>query len=379
MMRKVFSIVHLWLSVPFGLIITLVCFSGAMLVFEKELTELTHRDFYFTDVPEGTGPLPADSVAAIVAAALPEGVEVTGVSIFPDPERTWKVSLSEPRRASVHVDQFTGEILGREERGAFFTFMFRMHRWLLDSMKPGETVFWGKIIVGTSTLMFVPVLLSGLVMWWPRTARALKSRLKISVRKGWTRFLHDLHVAGGLYACIFLLAMALTGLTWSFKWYRTGFYKVFGAGAPAAGGHSPRQSSPAHSGDSTLPAAVWQKVYERLASENPDYARITVSDGEASVQHSGPGNSRASDTYRFNREDGSITSVSLYRDASSSAKLRGWIYSVHTGSWGGLVTRVLSFLAALTGAFLPLTGYWLWLRRILRRRQGPVRSLSGTA
>ena len=48
----------------------------------------------------------------------------------------------------------------------------------------------------------------------------------------------DLHVAGGMYALFFLLAMALTGLTWSFGWYRTGFYKVFGVEVQQGGTHS---------------------------------------------------------------------------------------------------------------------------------------------
>ena len=38
----------------------------------------------------------------------------------------------------------------------------------------------------------------------------------ISVGRGFRRFWYDLHVAGGMYALFFLLAMALTGLTWSF-------------------------------------------------------------------------------------------------------------------------------------------------------------------
>ena len=37
-MKKIFSKIHLWLSVPFGLLITLICFSGAMLVFETEVS-----------------------------------------------------------------------------------------------------------------------------------------------------------------------------------------------------------------------------------------------------------------------------------------------------------------------------------------------------
>ena len=42
-MKKIFEKIHLWLSVPFGLIITLICFSGAMLVFEDEVNELVKK------------------------------------------------------------------------------------------------------------------------------------------------------------------------------------------------------------------------------------------------------------------------------------------------------------------------------------------------
>ena len=42
-MKKIFRQIHLWLSVPFGLIISLICFSGAMLVFENEVTLDTEK------------------------------------------------------------------------------------------------------------------------------------------------------------------------------------------------------------------------------------------------------------------------------------------------------------------------------------------------
>ena len=48
-------------------------------------------------------------------------------------------------------------------------------------------------------------------------------------------------------------------------------------------------------------------------------------------------------------------------------KIRGWIYSVHVGSWGGMLTRLLTFIAALIGATLPLTGYYLWIKRNLEK------------
>lgn len=389
-MRKIFRNIHLWLSVPFGILITLICFSGAALVFEKEVMELCHRGLYFVKKVEAA-PLPMEQLMTKVAATLPDSVSVTGVNISSDPERAYQVTLSKPRRASMYVDQYTGEITGKYERAPFFNFMFRMHRWLLDSMKQDGGIFWGKMIVGTSTLMFVFVLISGVVVWWPRTRKALKNSLKIVANKGWRRFWYDLHVAGGMYALVFLLAMALTGLTWSFQWYRTGFYKTFGVEVQPSMGHGNAAANATAKGGKRdgkpegregrgahrySPYTNWQQVYEQLAEANPDYKQISVSDGSASVAVPRFGNQRGTDRYKFNPRNGEITETTLYKDLDNSGKIRGWIYSVHVGSWGGMLTRILTFVAALIGASLPLTGYYLWIRKKIKRRPASPKFLS---
>ena len=402
-MKKIFRKIHLWLSVPFGLIITLVCFSGAMLVFENEANEWFRRDLYYVETVKES-PLPMDKLLEKVATTLPDSVSVTGVSISSDPGRAYQVSLSKPRRASLYVDQYTGEVKGKSERSGFFMFMFRMHRWLLDSMNPGnEGIFWGKMIVGVSTLLLVFVLISGIVIWWPRTRKALKNSLKITATKGWRRFWYDLHVAGGMYALIFLLAMALTGLTWSFPWYRTAFYKVFGVEVQQRAAQGHEQKSDAQKRDTKLaahrekkregnevrkgergglpennhsdmysvtsPFVYWQEIYDKLRRQNPEYKQISISSGTASVSFNRFGNQRASDRYSFNTDNGEFTETSLYQHQDKSGKIRGWIYSVHVGNWGGMFTRILTFIAALLGAALPLTGYYLWIKRLIKVRK----------
>lgn len=402
-MKKIFRKIHLWLSVPFGLIITLVCFSGAMLVFENEVNEWFRHDLYYVETVKES-PLPMDKLLEKVATTLPDSVSVTGVSISSDPGRAYQVSLSKPRRASLYVDQYTGEVKGKSERSGFFMFMFRMHRWLLDSMNPGnEGIFWGKMIVGVSTLLLVFVLISGIVIWWPRTRKALKNSLKITATKGWRRFWYDLHVAGGMYALIFLLAMALTGLTWSFPWYRTAFYKVFGVEVQQRAAQGHEQKSDAQKRDTKLaahrekkregnevrkgersrrpennhsdmysvtsPFVYWQEIYDKLRRQNPEYKQISISSGTASVSFNRFGNQRASDRYSFNTDNGEFTETSLYQHQDKSGKIRGWIYSVHVGNWGGMFTRILTFIAALLGAALPLTGYYLWIKRLIKVRK----------
>lgn len=402
-MKKIFRKIHLWLSVPFGLIITLVCFSGAMLVFENEVNEWFRRDLYYVETVKES-PLSMDKLLEKVATTLPDSVSVTGVSISSDPGRAYQVSLSKPRRASLYVDQYTGEVKGKSERSGFFMFMFRMHRWLLDSMNPGnEGIFWGKMIVGVSTLLLVFVLISGIVIWWPRTRKALKNSLKITATKGWRRFWYDLHVAGGMYALIFLLAMALTGLTWSFPWYRTAFYKVFGVEVQQRAAQGHEQKSDAQKRDTKLaahrekkregndvrkgersrrpennhsdmysvtsPFVYWQEIYDKLRHQNPEYKQISISSGTASVSFNRFGNQRAFDRYSFNTDNGEFTETSLYQHQDKSGKIRGWIYSVHVGNWGGMFTRILTFIAALLGAALPLTGYYLWIKRLIKVRK----------
>ena len=107
-----------------------------------------------------------------VKSILPDSVSITGVTVFADKDRTYQVSLSKPRRASMFIDQYSGNITGKYERLEFFSIMIKLHRWLLDSSNPhGGGLKTGKLIVGVSTGIFVIALISGVVIWWPRVRK----------------------------------------------------------------------------------------------------------------------------------------------------------------------------------------------------------------
>ena len=384
-MKKVLRKIHLWLSVPTGIIITLVCFSGAMLVFEKEITEAIKPELYFVKEAKGE-PIPMQQLMEKVEETLPDSVSISGVTVFADSTRTYQVSLSKPRRASIYVNQYTGEVTGCSERLPFFNTMFHLHRWLL-----GSSSGVGKLLTGICTLVLVFILITGILMWLTNRNKPLKASLAIHVTKGWGRFWHDLHVAGGIYTTIFLLAMALTGLTWSFSWYRTGFYACFGVessekgGAHGEGGNSHgegrgsrgegrythgdgRNNHEGKHGEGRgfhrrSPYRHWEDVLNEVALKNPGYQQITLKPEVAEVVPEGRLSMRATDKYSYDRRSGEITDVQLYSAGKKDTKVRSGVYMVHTGSWGGIITRILNFLAAFIGATLPLTGYWLWFRR----------------
>ncbi|MGM9699393.1 MAG: PepSY-associated TM helix domain-containing protein [Prevotella sp.] len=403
-MKRVFREIHLWLSVPTGIVIALICFSGAMLVFEKELAEAVNPDLYIVKA-SAEKPLPLDELMQKVEKSLPDSVSITGVTVYPEKERAYQVSLSKPRRASIYVDQYTGEVKGRNERLPFFDTMFRLHRWLLGS-SGGEGIAWGKLLTGICTLCLVIIVLTGILMWLTNKKKPLKKSLAIHVTQGWPRFWHDLHVAGGIYATIFLLAMALTGLTWSFNWYRDGFYSLFGVEAQnhdrgvrseqrgerseergvrnahgdrgyhgyggEGGYHGGRGGEGGyhggHGSHRRSPYSRWQDVLEELQQNNPGYRLITVKNEEAGVVPAGRTSLRATDKYEFSRRSGEFTSFQPYDSQDKSTKVRSAVYMVHTGSWAGILTRILNFLAAMIGFTLPLTGYYLWIRRLTHKK-----------
>lgn len=301
-MRRFFRKIHLWISVPVGLIISITCLTGAILVFEKEILALAHPHLYRCEVPEGSAMMSGEEIAKVLnasgvvvpgaddtrteVAGLPETAGSAGVAKrtevanvrLPDRENGCAmVTFKGGGRKALSVNPYTGEINGWVERSGFFTAVRQLHRWLMDipAAKGEKTV--GKTIVGISTLLMVVILISGLAIWLPKGSRMLRTRLGLSCTKGWKRFLYDSHVSLGFYSLILLLVMALTGLTWSFGWYREAFYAVAGA---------------------------------------------------------------------------------------EPGQLKGLIFSLHTGTWGGIWSKILYFIAALIGGTLPLTGYWLWLRRL---------------
>lgn len=195
-MRKFFSRIHLWLSIPFGLILSVVCLTGALLVFEDDITQLT------TPPPAAVAPTELHT-PALATSGPTQGA----------------VATAAPQQV-------------KKQRLPFFVEVRKIHRWLLNppSSKEGSSV--GRVVVGLSSMAMSIILISGLIIWIPRSLKALRNRMTITASKGRLRLWHDAHTALGFYALIFLLLSALIGPTWSFTWYRDFCVNLFG-GDPA--------------------------------------------------------------------------------------------------------------------------------------------------
>ena len=194
-MRKLFGKIHLWLSIPVGIILSIICFSGVALVFEKEITQACKPHLYKVSVPEGNAAvLPPSQLIARIKEQTADSLKLTSLQYSGKADETATVTFKNAGRKSLSVNPYTGEVNGWIEGNTFFQTMRKLHRWLLNPPPQKGASSVGKMIVGISTLLMVVILVSGLVIWWPRTRKALNNRLKVSCCKGWRRFWYDSHV-----------------------------------------------------------------------------------------------------------------------------------------------------------------------------------------
>ncbi|MDR0680472.1 MAG: PepSY domain-containing protein [Dysgonamonadaceae bacterium] len=374
MRNKILLKIHLWLAFPLGLIITVVCLSGSILVFRTEIEETVYPERYFLEKQEEKkDKLSLEQLAALVEKQLP-GETVSGFTIPSDPNRTYMASLMSNPRLPVYINPYTGAVVQRAQSDTFFNKILRLHRWLLA--KP--TI--GKPVVGYTTLFFAVILITGIILIFPSNRRKLNRIMTIRTKKGWKPFWFDLHISAGTWATVVLLALAFTGLTWSFRWYNEGFYRLLGAEAPAqrhapeqrghSGGRERKSAGNPRNAETLMNRMHWDVLLDKVIPENPNFKTISIRNSEISVtQHKRLGNSRATDTYSFNAATGEITEYIPYASQPRTNKIRGWIYSIHVGSWGGIFSKILTCFAALTGASLPLTGYYIFLKRRRFRRK----------
>jgi uncharacterized iron-regulated membrane protein len=353
--KKLIQKLHLVLGFASGLVVLVVSLTGSLLVFEHELEEAVAYDRFFVQSP-GTGRLPADALLARVRAAYP-GRRVSGFEMDANPRKTIRVQLDEPRTV-VFVNPYSGQLQGEQAYDArFFTTVLKLHRYLLAK----ET---GKAVTGISCVVFVLMLLSGVVLWWPRNAAFLRERLRIRVKARWRRVNYDMHSVAGFYAAFPLLVIALTGLVWSYKPVNQAIFLLLD-------GKPQDKSKPVSVRMGETPGE-W--TYETLVAQtHAQYAfpgDLTVTlpkDDSASVVVAKEDLSAAlpnvvSFLY-FDQYSGKLLKAEPYATVSRGMKVRRAVYPIHTGSVGGLFTKVIALLVSLFAASLPVTGFLIWWGR----------------
>ncbi|MFC6099414.1 PepSY-associated TM helix domain-containing protein [Olivibacter domesticus] len=360
--KKIISWLHLWLGLAVGLIFSIAALTGAILVFEEELDPVLYHSFYYMDkpVPDQT-PLPLDRLAQ--QATLYAKEDTLHSMLIPANQISQRNILFQTtgtrlERTLLAINPYTGQL---EKKIAGNRHLFTMAEDLHRQLFLGKI---GKAITGVCCLSYLTILLTGLILWWPKNKKILQQRLKIKWDAKFKRLNWDLHAVGGFYTLPILLIIAFTGLTWSYKWFNDGIFYLFDGKGPQ------KLAIPYYAGASSSSQGVLQKTYMQAQKLLPYNSDITISLPEKaspiiqiSKEQTNASVPNVVDRLLFDQYTGKLIKKELYESQSQGMKVRRLIFPIHTGSIYGLPTKILAFLSCLIGASLPITGFIIWLKR----------------
>ncbi|GAB2997770.1 oxidoreductase [Arenimonas maotaiensis] len=369
---------HWFFGITAGLVLAAVGVTGALLSFQQPLLKAFNPGVLSVRA-DGRTVLTPEELLARVQAAQPKRKPVS-LSLSGDPSEPAKVGFApEPgakpgpggrrRGESRYVDPYDGRLLAKPRGEGFFRTSMQIHRWLAA----GEV---GKQIVGASTVALVFFCLSGLYLRWPRRWLDWRAWLRLDWAQKGRSFLWHLHAVLGTWLLAAYLLMSLTGLYWSYDWYRDGLYTLTGKPAPDEGPRRGGQAAgvPNVSAGSSSAASV-AEAFRAFHAAVPSYANVTLrlpekpgQTLEFSYQDPEPAHERANNRLELAAGTLAVVTHERYADKPIGQKLMAGILPLHSGSFFGLPGLVLFMLASLLMPLFTVTGWLLYLDRRRKKR-----------
>ncbi|QNH00584.1 PepSY domain-containing protein [Pseudomonas sediminis] len=368
MFKKIIFQLHWFFGISAGLVLAIMGITGALYSFEGEITRALNAERWQIQ-PSAQGHLTPGELAAKIEAATADRVTALWVDGRHDGPGTAFLMPppGERRGPRIPFDPYTGEVLAEPIGQDFFHLMLMLHRFL--SM--GEV---GKQITAASTLALLFFCFSGLYLRWPRKALSWRTWLTLDWKKKGRSFNWDLHAIAGTWALLFYLCAGLTGLYWSYDWYRDGLTRMLSDTPPEQRGERGRGGRQVPSGPAPEVDydAVWQSIQQTAGSGLVAWnLRLPPVAGQpATVFYvlDGAEHVRALNQFQIDPKSGEVSRHERYADKSFKAQLLASIYALHVGEYFGMPGRILMMLA--TGA-MPLffvTGWLLYLDRRRKKR-----------
>jgi uncharacterized iron-regulated membrane protein len=231
---------------------------------------------------------------------------------------------------------------------------------------------YGQPIVGWSTLIFVILLVTGIILWWPKkwNKKQQQQALTVKWKARFKRLNYDLHNVLGFYLLIPSLILALTGMVWSFQWFKKTVY-VAAARTTAAPVVLKTVSADSLLLKQQYTAVLSQTALDKALAEArlllPDAKRFNVlpasADPSAVLKINGYCHEETyhnRDELQFDQFSGKLLGKRMDIEKNAGEQLVEANYDIHIGAIAGLPGKILAFIASLICASLPLTGFLIW-------------------
>jgi sulfite reductase (NADPH) flavoprotein alpha-component len=354
-LRQALSTFHWLLGISAGLVLAVVGASGALLSLQNEMLDWLNPGVLSLE-PQGRKPLAVPDLFAQAQSSQP-AKRIVSFTVHADGRHAARAVFA-PREAR-YVDPYTGQVSAPPRGAEFFRNVMELHRWLAA----GDV---GKQVVGASTVGLILLCLSGLYLRWPRRSRDWRAWLLLDPARKGRGFLRHLHETVGTWVLVPYLVMGLTGLYWSYDWYRDALFDATGTSRPA----------PPPRGAGTADVSVAWRVFEEKVGTRYTSATlrptqpVQISFLDAQAPHD-----RAFSRMLVDSAHGTVLQFEPYGAKPAGAKLMAGIFPLHSGSFFGLPGVLAFMIASLAMPLFAVTGWMLYLRR----RRPPTRAYSASA
>lgn len=357
--KKISGWLHLWLGLIAGLIVMIIALTGAIYTFQPELTKATQP--YLSVKAENRPFLPASAFKSIAEKQLP-GKKPIRIMLRGKDESVNVMFFERkqhPYYYNVYINPYSGKVLAVKNmyRDFFYvTLLGHLYLWLPQPI--------GHVVNIYGTLTFLVIIISGIVLWWPRNKARRKTSFKVKWDASPKRLNYDLHNVLGFYASWIILFAVLTGLVWGFEWAAKAEYSLLSGG----------KSKPVFPKTKVLPVAQpvkdpLDKITAIVQAQNPGAKRVMLmlpATDSAAVGvriYNDEQLNYTTDLAYFNPytlEEIKVPHWGKYSEATIADKAVRMNYDIHVGAIAGWPGRILMFLASLITASLPVTGFYIW-------------------
>jgi uncharacterized iron-regulated membrane protein len=369
--KKTIGKIHLWLGLGSGLVVFILGLTGCLYVFIDELKPLVYQSRMYVSVPTDAHRLPLQLLQENAQKVLGPAYPLLGAEIPTHADRTVSFRAVEVDGEAfpytnymkhyyrVYVNPYTGQVVKMENtKWEFFNVVVNLHvNLLLGHKVGGQVVAW-------SVVVFVVMLISGLILWWPKNKNAAKQRFWFKWKEGlkWKRKNYDLHNVLGFYAMVVLLVIALTGLVWSFEWFSNSVQWL------ANGGKTHERPKSLVSDTTHQGAYSLNSIVAKALLKCPEASTLYVSiprdvKSPVYVYAQRAGANYKSTQLQYDQHTEALLAFKSFEQMNNGERINAMNYDLHVGSIAGLPGKILAFCASLIAASLPVTGFLIWLGR----------------
>ena len=360
--RKIIFWCHLPVGVIGGLVILIMCVTGVLLAYEKQITLWADTSAYKSAPPSADARhLPVATL--IENARNSRGTAPTSITLRSDPSAPAEIGFGR-ETIPLFVNPYTGRVLGEGSQRvrSFFRTTTDWHRWLGAK---GDNRNVARAITGACNLGFLFLVISGFYLWWPRNWNLKYVRNVVWFRRGLPAKARDFnwHNTIGFWSAVPLFIVVLSAVVISYTWAGNLVYRVVGETPPA-----PRANQPNANKDANAPAGDLESAWLRAEQQVGDWQSISLPLSNApqltfNIDRGTGGQPQKRAQLVLDRATGEIVRWEPFSSYTRGRQLRSILRFAHTGEVLGIAGQTIAGVVSLGGAVLVATGLGLAWRR----------------